>query len=59
VKEWMEYEKIDTTEEYVNFAKHYSCNALYDWIRAVLKFYKTNPEFLEQQKGTFKIIKTR
>ena len=48
----MGHEKIDTTEDYVKFAKPYYRNAPYDWISAVLKFYKTNPEFLEQQKGT-------
>ena len=37
----MGHEKIDTTEDYVNFAKHYYRNALYDWIRAVMKFYKS------------------
>ncbi|MCK4364828.1 MAG: hypothetical protein KAW45_02130 [Thermoplasmatales archaeon] len=53
----MGHERIDTTEDYVKFAKHYYRNAPYDWIHAVLKFYKTNPEFLEQQNGTSKIEK--
>lgn len=52
VKEWMGHEKIDTTEDYVKFAKNYYRNAPYDWISAVLKFYKTNTEFVEQQSGT-------
>ena len=50
----MGHEKVDTTEDYVKFAKQYYCNAPYDWIRAVLNFCKTNTEFLEQQKGTSK-----
>ena len=37
VKEWMGYEKIDTTEDYVKFAKHYYRNAPYDWVDAGLK----------------------
>lgn len=57
VKEWMGHDKIDTTEDYVKFAKNYYRNAPYDWIRAVLKFYKTNTEFLGQQKGTTKVRK--
>lgn len=44
----MGHEKIDTTEDYVKFAKNYYHNAPYDWIRAVLKFYKTNKVFAEQ-----------
>jgi len=48
VKEWMGHEKIDTTEDYVKFAKNYYRNAPYDWIRAVLKFYKSNNVFIEQ-----------
>ena len=47
----MGHEKIDTTEDYVKFAKNYYRNAPYDWISAVLKFYKTNTEFVEQQSG--------
>lgn len=48
----MGHEKIDTTEDYVKFAKNYYRNAPYDWVSAVLKFYKTNDEFVEQQSGT-------
>jgi len=48
----MGHEKIDTTEDYVKFTKNYYCNAPYDWASAVLKFYKTNTEFVEQQSGT-------
>jgi hypothetical protein len=50
--EWMGHEKIDTTEDYVKFAKNYYSNALYDWVSAVLKSYKTNDEFLEQLNDT-------
>jgi len=52
VKEWMGHEKIDTTEAYVKFAKNYYRNAPYDWVRAVLKSYKTDDEFLEQPNDT-------
>ncbi len=45
VKEWMGHKKVDTTEEYVKFAQNYHRNAPYDWISAVLKYYKTNSEF--------------
>jgi hypothetical protein len=48
------HEKIDTTEGYIKFAKQYCRNAPYDWISAVLKFYKTNEEFVEQENGTSK-----
>jgi hypothetical protein len=41
-------EKIDITEDYVKFAKNYHCNAPYDWVRAVLKYYETDDEFLGQ-----------
>ena len=55
VKEWMGHERIDTTEDYVKFAKQYYRHSPYDWISAVLKFYKTNPVFIEQQNDTSKI----
>ena len=48
VKDWMGHEKVDTTEDYVKFAKQYYRNAPYDWISAVLKFYRTDKEFVEQ-----------
>ena len=38
-------------ESYVKFEKQYYRNAPYDWISAVLKFYKTNTEFVEQHSG--------
>jgi integrase len=57
VKEWMGHEKIDTTEDYVKFAKNYHRNAPYDWVRAVLKYYETNGEFLGQQNDTTTKIK--
>jgi integrase len=52
VKEWMGHEKIDTTEDYVKFAKNYYRNAPYDWVSAVLKSYKRNDEFLGQLNDT-------
>ncbi|MEM4259128.1 MAG: site-specific integrase [Candidatus Thermoplasmatota archaeon] len=48
VKDWMGHEKVDTTEDYVKFAKQYYRSAPYDWISAVLKFYRTNKEFVGQ-----------
>ena len=59
VKEWMGHEKIDTTEDYVKFAKQYYRHSPYDWISAVLKYYKTNPDFIEQQNDTSKIGENR
>jgi len=51
----MGHEEISTTEDYVKFAKQYYRHSPYDWISAVLKFYKTNTAFLEQQNGTSEI----
>ena len=47
VKEWMGHESVDTTEDYVMFAKNYYRNAPYDWVRAVLRYYRTDNQFME------------
>ena len=40
VKDWMGHDKIDTTEDYVKYAKKYYRNAPFDWIKSVLKYHK-------------------
>lgn len=40
VKDWMGHDKLDTTENYVKYAKKYYRNAPFDWIKSVLKHHK-------------------
>jgi len=47
VKDWMGHDKIDTTEDYVKYAKKYHRNASFDWIKSVLKFHDN----LEEENG--------
>ena len=49
----MGHEIIDTTEDYVRFAKQYYRNANFDWIKAALKFHgeKDKKPTMEQENG--------
>ena len=44
VKDWMEHDKLDTTENYVKYAKKYYRNAPFDWIKSVLKHHQNLEE---------------
>ena len=52
----MGHEKIDTTEDYVRFAKQYYRNANFDWNKAILKVHgeKYKKPTMEQENGTSK-----
>ena len=49
VKETLGHDDIKTTETYIRFAKRYYKIAHYDWIKALLKFYKK--DYIEQHRG--------
>lgn len=49
VKETLGHDDIKTTETYIRFAKRYYKLSHYDWIKALLKFYKK--DHIEQHRG--------
>jgi integrase len=51
VKDWMGHDKLDTTENYVKYAKKYHRNAPFDWIKSVLKHYKIVEENRQNSKN--------
>jgi integrase len=44
VQDWLDHEKVSTTDNYTKFAKKYYNNAPFDWIKAIFKYHRKKVE---------------